>query len=232
MHLSEIRIGRGWFLPQIQSIYISTKEQRLLLDPDFLAFGVGNQLGIMELVDQSRHYHCHDLYTCRPSTEPFPDLRRIELQGWSALTFHPVTLHQTPSLESLQIGLASDQNMTFIPPIQELLASFESAPAELTTSGEEDDDDVLLSQVSGMASVSVTVGNRPRWTRDWHLPQLKSLSFPPNLLTCSSSTCSPRVPLWRTSCSTSALWTACIRGQYPFRIWCRQMDKDLWLHPR
>ncbi|KAG0053498.1 hypothetical protein BGZ83_000979 [Gryganskiella cystojenkinii] len=183
------RAGNGWTLPRIRKLHLAIQHKRLLIDRDFYALGLGNKIESLSLEDKSTGYHCQDVYTCRPLQVPLPALKTVALQGWSALTFHPDTLHRVPNLESLHLGVFSYTTDHFIPPVQELLDSFQ--PMEdrgVGTSKKEGDvghaadednsnSDVNDGSLSNVSLLSPLAQRRPRRTWDWYLPKLQTLKL-------------------------------------------------------
>ncbi|KAG0046311.1 hypothetical protein BGZ83_008510, partial [Gryganskiella cystojenkinii] len=183
---NEFRAGIAWMLPRIQKLNLAIQHQRLLIDRDLYAIGLGDQIESLELQDRSLDYRYQDVYTCRPAHTTLPALKKVALLGWPALTFHPDTLHRVPNLESLHLGFSNH----FMPPVQELLASFqpmEERAFETTKedgvvdqdgckgSNDVDDSEGSLSQSAMLPHYADQ--RRPRRTWDWYLPKLQSLNL-------------------------------------------------------
>lgn len=167
----EFHIGQGWSLPEVEHLKVTVQRNRLVVDPDFFALGLGDKLRRLELADKLGFYRCQDIETCRPALTPLSALIDLALQGWPALTFHPDTLRVTSQLQNLRVEVFGYRGQTFIPPVEELMASFQRHPQETTSLlGMEEDslEESTIAQVGGG-------GHRPLWTWDWHLPQLRTL---------------------------------------------------------
>ncbi|KAG0048168.1 hypothetical protein BGZ83_006825 [Gryganskiella cystojenkinii] len=182
----DLRVGQNWRLPKLTTLKINLQTcrgQRLLVDPDFWALDLSEDLECISLVDIAERYHSRNIYSCRPMLTQLPKLTQITLQGWPALTFDPETLHSTPSLQDLQLRMSNRMD-SFIPPLEDLMISFQ-------------DQDCLGSNISGTQFAASTketespIGQehqqeaqqqswhrrRPRWTWDWHLPNLISMDL-------------------------------------------------------
>ncbi|KAF9136034.1 hypothetical protein BGW39_007997 [Mortierella sp. 14UC] len=156
MHIPRtLLFGRGWVdLPVLTTLYISAAWNKLALDTQL--YRHCPNLIHASLTDNSTRYQCQDIVTC--FSAELPRLDTLELIGWSALSFHPDILNSTVALGELWIGIERDDvDSYFIPPHEELDRSF---------------------------GVDVTLGSgaaprlaRPRWTWDWYLPQLTSLTL-------------------------------------------------------
>ncbi|KAF9129049.1 hypothetical protein BGW39_004526 [Mortierella sp. 14UC] len=153
---STIHFGRGWVdLPELTELDLHSRHRhRLVLDPALLT--LCPSLSRINIGDGTTEYQCQDIEPCLPAY--LPNLQSLVLQGWSALTFHPATLHSTAILKDLQVSLSYlILSRCFIPPIEELKQSFgiSEGGAEVETA---------------------TLGPvRPLWTWDWHLPMLLNL---------------------------------------------------------
>ncbi|KAG0050264.1 hypothetical protein BGZ83_004974 [Gryganskiella cystojenkinii] len=167
--LSEGSLGQGWRLPALTSLCLTQYTQApLLIESNLLASGLGENLSEMSLRDKSGPYDCQEIITCGPVLKEMPKMKSITLWGWPALTFHPATLHHTPNLKSLSVRMAQG----WIPPEDELLASFQSAEMVLADNIPEEQD----GEHESMKIPSIgTGGHRVPWTWDWYLPYLEQL---------------------------------------------------------
>ncbi|KAG0046511.1 hypothetical protein BGZ83_008328 [Gryganskiella cystojenkinii] len=121
-----------------------------------------HKLESLRIVDSSGGpYRCQDIHNCEPFLEPSPKITHIELVGYPALVFHPDSLLQTPNLHQLRLGPSMHHISRFIPPVEELKASFRDIS-----------DETLLSPIETPA-----LGHRAAWTWDWRLPHLKLLEL-------------------------------------------------------
>ncbi|KAG0042333.1 hypothetical protein BGZ83_000595 [Gryganskiella cystojenkinii] len=156
----ELRLGQGWRLPQIKEISVTLMDTRLVIDPTLLSSGgLGDSLEKLILKDRSAAYECREIQTCEPAQEPLMHLTELVLEGWSALTLHPGTLHQTPNLENLSLGMHCNDTATFIPQVFDLHTSFF------------DENDIVVTPTS------IQSLGRPMWSWDWQLPKLRTLSL-------------------------------------------------------
>ncbi|KAF9136030.1 hypothetical protein BGW39_007993 [Mortierella sp. 14UC] len=171
-----LRIGKGWdILPALTDLTVQIGVRGLALDPLFYSH-LPNVVSV-ELEDNVREYRYEDLVsTCLPAR--LPKLKSLTLQGLSALNFHPATLHSTTQLNNLSLtgnnycdrdddnsyyhGIEDRDEFfhpfCFIPPVEELNRSY----------GIQDD--------STSTSIPPAL-MRPKWTWDWHLPHLVSLTL-------------------------------------------------------
>ncbi|KAF9100088.1 hypothetical protein BGX23_006052 [Mortierella sp. AD031] len=145
-----IYVGQGWVdLPNLTDLYISVCEARLIIDRDLL--GRCPNLVNIDLFDHTFEHTRQDVVPCLPAQ--LPRLESLTLFGWSALTFHPDTLHSTAGLYELciqkQMGV---DDVCFI-------------------ASSSDDDDDLNDSFSAMDI------QQPRWTWDWYLPLLTKLEL-------------------------------------------------------
>ncbi|KAG0034772.1 hypothetical protein BGZ83_004124, partial [Gryganskiella cystojenkinii] len=126
------------------------------------------KLGSLTIIDGTYGpYRCEDLHSCKPFFEPRPKMTQIELVGFPALVFHPDSLFQTPNLE--QLLLKGSRFGSFIPPAEELKASFQDIPGE-TLQG-------LNTSLSLSSTEPSVLGHRAAWTWDWQLPHLTLLQL-------------------------------------------------------
>ncbi|KAG0280850.1 hypothetical protein BGZ95_008413, partial [Linnemannia exigua] len=156
--LQTIHFGRGWAdLPALTELDLRSRYHKLVLDPVLLTHFP--RLTRARISDATVEYQCQDIEPCLPSDLPY--LQTLMLQGWSALSFNPATLHSTTVLKDLKVFSRENSDFTtcFIPPLEELLRSY-----GILTEGEE-----THAATPGPA--------RPLWTWDWHLPKLTSLTL-------------------------------------------------------
>ncbi|KAG0282200.1 hypothetical protein BGZ96_000742 [Linnemannia gamsii] len=163
-----LHVGQGWVdLPLLTTLDVSAAWNRLSLDIHL--FRRCPNLTLASLTDNTTRYRCRDIRTCLSAD--LPRLDTLDLTGWSGLIFHPATLHSTVALKKLWIAIGRDDvDAYFIPPISELERSFEENPAAAL---EEHDG-------KGLMPIQVTEAprmGRPKWTWDWYLPQLTSLTL-------------------------------------------------------
>ncbi|KAK3831575.1 MAG: hypothetical protein J3R72DRAFT_495532 [Linnemannia gamsii] len=153
--------GQGWEdLPVLRTLEMYAMGKRLIIDSQLLQH-CPNVIDV-ELIDDSVSYRCQDIVTCQPAH--LSKLENLHLTGWSALTFHPATLHSTASLQSLKITMKGFGNATHIPPVHELNQFF--GIQDTATEGAH----------AGAVEEPTTV-SRPIWTWDWDLPNLTELQL-------------------------------------------------------
>lgn len=105
----------------------------------------------LTLTDWLRDYDLREIQPVQPAFAPF--LKQLHLAGTPALSFHPDTLHSTKELTTLVLGSPSAIDRVFAPSVHTY-----SQEDPFTTEEEE-----------------VTKISRPKWTWDWHLPNLVTL---------------------------------------------------------
>lgn len=172
LHIPRIlQVGGGWVdLPLLTTLYISAAWNRLSLDTQL--YRHCPNLTLASFTDNTTRYRCRDIRTCLAAE--LPRLDTLDLNGWSGLTFHPATLHSTVSLKKLWIAIGRDDvDAYFIPPRTELERSFESDLAGMEggdVDGDKGDAPIQVAQERSRMG-------RPKWTWDWYLPQLTSLTL-------------------------------------------------------
>ncbi|KAK3845527.1 MAG: hypothetical protein J3R72DRAFT_31445 [Linnemannia gamsii] len=155
-----ISIGKGWVnLPALTLLTLQVDSDRLVLDPRLLTHCPN--LAFLRLNDMSRDYQCRDIVPCLPTH--LKRLGCLQLGGWSALTFDPVTLSSTRSLKTMKIRVQpwcgeNRDVIGYIPAVEELNQSYGIQYGPATT-----------------ASDSAPAMIRSRWTWDWELPLLTRL---------------------------------------------------------
>ncbi|KAG0210520.1 hypothetical protein BGX33_004837 [Mortierella sp. NVP41] len=154
-----LHVGQGWVdLPALTYLSIDMRWNQLIVDQHLL--NRCPSLKDVTLADNTSRYQCEDIVTCLPAD--VTSLKTLNLTGWSALTFHPDTLHSTVSLWELTVMVENvESGDYFIPSIEELDRSF----------GIQDDsaDDASTQATSGIV--------RPLWTWDWQLPLLGQVTL-------------------------------------------------------
>ncbi|KAF9359129.1 hypothetical protein BGX34_008538, partial [Mortierella sp. NVP85] len=160
----QVTYGRDWDLSRLKVLDFSVNHFQLHFDIDGL--GRCRALESLRLKDEIMTYNPRDIRSWSPVV--FPRLKIIDLQGLPALCFNMDSLHHSPCLERLILGMVTiehqDGNFCYIPSAEELDSE--------DTQGVEDH------ELSGMASSNqglVSIGRRPRYTWDWYLPNLCSV---------------------------------------------------------
>ncbi|KAK3845603.1 MAG: hypothetical protein J3R72DRAFT_502216, partial [Linnemannia gamsii] len=180
-------IGMNWVnLPLLTCLHVSIGRDRLVIAQELLIHCPN--LVSLYLYDETLEYQSEDI---QQSYLPaiLPCLESLELTGWPALTFHPVTLHSTPSLKELSItctryidedrysagGPEEDDFIDFncyIPPVAELYDSY-----GISRSSSAFDTYGIPRNSSAFDPKLPPSFTRPKWTWDWYLPHLTSLAF-------------------------------------------------------
>ncbi|KAG0205925.1 hypothetical protein BGX33_007641 [Mortierella sp. NVP41] len=147
-------VGRGFvYLPLLTRLDFQRSLCRLLVHEDL--FDLCPNLVFVNLDDLTNLYECEDIVPCFPADLDI--LVTLRLSGWSALTFHPDTLHSTKDLKYFDIGLYyDDYEGCYIPPLQELNLSYGI-----------EDDSLDIFWIHFLPTII-----RPQWTWDWYLPQM------------------------------------------------------------
>ncbi|KAG0042678.1 hypothetical protein BGZ83_000188 [Gryganskiella cystojenkinii] len=128
-----------------------------------------HKLESLTIVDSSSGpYRCENLQSCEPFLEPRPKMTHIYLSGYAALVFHPDCLLHTPNLQQLRLGHSRYQGWSFIPPVEELEASFRLSGGALQGSNK---------SLSLSTTEPPALGHRAAWTWDWQLPRLTLLQL-------------------------------------------------------
>ncbi|KAF9147346.1 hypothetical protein BG015_011035 [Linnemannia schmuckeri] len=157
--LRQMTYGRGWInLPLLTHLSLDTGYDRLVIDRELLTH-CPNVVTVM-LRDHTTEYRCQDIVPCSPALLVKVD--KLHMIGWSALTFHPATLHLTPELTELRIMMCRfSTNRHYIPPLEELTRSYGAHQETAEESSEESAPGII----------------RPFWSWDWHLPMLTNLNL-------------------------------------------------------
>ena len=99
---STIHIGRGWVdIPRLRRLEIHASGIDRLTLNRLLIPEQCPLLTRIKVLDNTREYSCQDIVPCSPSH--FPQLCELELSGWSALSFNPVTLASSKKLITLKL---------------------------------------------------------------------------------------------------------------------------------
>ncbi|KAF9545481.1 hypothetical protein EC957_010897 [Mortierella hygrophila] len=155
-----VYVGRKWVeLPALTHLEVAAERNQIIVDRAL--FRRCLRLRTVDLTDETFRYNCEDIVTCLPGE--LPCLESLRLFGWSALTFHPATLHSTQALKKLTLGTSDlsiyGNTKYYIPSDKELIESFDSQDKFTTQQG----------------NAYPTL--RPPWTWDWYLPNLEHLTL-------------------------------------------------------
>ncbi|KAF9130237.1 hypothetical protein BGX30_013594, partial [Mortierella sp. GBA39] len=146
-----IHIGREWCtVPSLAGLELQAHTHRLVLDP--LLFTRLPRLKNPKIKDETFEYSCEDVVPCELAQGTA--LSVVYLRGWSALVFNPSALEWSKELVVLKLSMARQDGYCFIPPVDELNASY------------------------GLGSNAVPTSiARPRWTWDWDFPILVEINL-------------------------------------------------------
>ncbi|KAF9386266.1 hypothetical protein CPB97_003885 [Podila verticillata] len=148
-----VSIGRGWKMPVLSKFVLYFPSEHLVLDPDFLCHCPS--LRILKLDDDVRTYDLNNIQVAQPAH--LPELTTLVLVGRGALSFHPDTLHSTKELKILYLGSSREFARTFLPSLEAM-------------------HDELMEPASNNSDMAPVV-HRPKWSWEWHLPALTTLSL-------------------------------------------------------
>ncbi|KAK3806819.1 MAG: hypothetical protein J3Q66DRAFT_358527 [Benniella sp.] len=163
--------GHGWDLPCLRtlSLAVSYFQLHLVLD----ALQRSSALERLSLRDTTTTYNHHDILSW--SSVHLPHLKKLELTGSPALRFNLESLHHSPCLEELTLTLTLSLTLRYTISRRDASCYYIPSPWDLER---EDSDDHELSGTPGTMSQGYpSIGKRPRWTWDWHLPMLYRLSL-------------------------------------------------------
>lgn len=153
-----IHVGRGRVdLPMLRDIWIN-KSDRLIIHRMLLVHcpNVVSE----SLMDESVQHWLQGIETCLPAH--LPCLEKLTLEGWSALTFHPDTLHSTPKLTSLEVRTFIPWYYCFVTVVEELRRSY-GLPLNESLEGEEGAEagDIFYCVCRNECATSVDMGLAP-----------------------------------------------------------------------
>ncbi|KAK3808224.1 MAG: hypothetical protein JOS17DRAFT_765922 [Linnemannia elongata] len=150
-NVQAINIGRDWCtLPNMVVLELQAHTHRLVLDP--LLFTRLPRLKRLRIKDETLEYSCDDVVPCEPAH--LSVILEVYLRGWSALVFNPSALEWSKELLVLKLSMARQDGYCFIPPVDELNASYGLG--------------------SNAAPTSIA---RPRWKWDWDFPRLIDINL-------------------------------------------------------
>ncbi|KAG9069517.1 hypothetical protein KI688_010420 [Linnemannia hyalina] len=156
-----VAFGQLWHLPRLRTLSVNTKMAHLFLDPEAL-LGCPNVQEIT-LVDWMTDHTLTGLQLWKHAC--LPELTSLKMNGTAARTFHPNTLHSSPKLEVLHIGIGTNTGIDDIPDISDILHLL------LETGGSGDEQ----AGAAGGASPAELLTFFPRWSWDWYMPCLREL---------------------------------------------------------
>ncbi|KAF9347139.1 hypothetical protein BGX34_003382 [Mortierella sp. NVP85] len=159
--------GYGWTLPHLRVLHFHALYSQLNFDVDALQrFCALESLVLVDCIRTYDHRHIRSW----PSVH-LPQLKNLALAGSPALFFNLDSLHHSPCLEDLSLGMASLNNGFYIPPPEDFYEDHDSEHS-LGTTG-----DYGLSKAPILTQGYQSSGMRPRFTWDWYLPKLRELDL-------------------------------------------------------
>ncbi|KAG0267406.1 hypothetical protein BG011_005691 [Mortierella polycephala] len=162
--LPPFELGRNWNMPALRFLEVNIYNQVLIMDPNTL-LGC-RALEDIHINDNVMYYDPQEIQHWAPVE--LPNLASLELHGGAALSFDLNTLHSTPKLHTLELGMKDFDGEYFIPATENDL---EQDDLELIHDGSSNDDE------QGMDSGAGPIHPQVRWSWDWHLPNLSQLSL-------------------------------------------------------
>ncbi|KAK3821486.1 MAG: hypothetical protein J3Q66DRAFT_398518 [Benniella sp.] len=164
----QVAYGRGWDLPRLQNLALSVSHFQLYFDMNGL--GRCYSLESIRLHDDIMRYNYQEVRSW--SSVSLPHLKVLDLKGSPALHFNMDSLHHSPCLKTLKLGMHCIDHRgryySYIPSAEEL---------ERDDSDNQWTDGNEVSGMSGSNQALGSIGRRPRYTWDWYLPKLSSISL-------------------------------------------------------
>ncbi|KAK3821487.1 MAG: hypothetical protein J3Q66DRAFT_398519 [Benniella sp.] len=162
----QVAYGRGWNLPRLQILVLSVYDFQLYFDMNGL--GRCRSLERIRLYDNVKLYNHQEVRSW--SSVSLPELKVLDLRGSPALHFNMDSLHHSPCLETLKLGIQhmDYEGRYYIPSAEEV---------ELDDSDNQGTDSNEVSGMSDSNQALGSIGRRPRYTWDWYLPNLSSVSL-------------------------------------------------------
>ncbi|KAK3821609.1 MAG: hypothetical protein J3Q66DRAFT_333762 [Benniella sp.] len=160
--------GYGWTLPHLRVLDFHVLYSQLNFDLDALQrFFALESLVLADCIRAYNHRHIRSW----PSVH-LPQLKNLALVGSPALFFNLDSLHHSPCLEDLSLGMPSLEHDFYIPPPEEFHEEHDSQHSLSTT-----EDGHGLSGALSLSQGYQSSGKRPRFTWDWYLPKLRELDL-------------------------------------------------------
>ncbi|KAF9344935.1 hypothetical protein BGX34_005200, partial [Mortierella sp. NVP85] len=163
----QVVYGRDWDLPHLRNLMLSVSHFQLHFDMNGL--GRCHALESVRLRDEIVLYNHREIRSWSPVS--LPHLKELDLQGSPALHFNMDSLHHSPCVETLRLDMQSidpEECCYYIPSAEEL--ERDNSDNQVNTENE----------VSGMPDSNQgleSIGGRPQYTWDWHLPNLWRLEL-------------------------------------------------------
>ncbi|KAK3821489.1 MAG: hypothetical protein J3Q66DRAFT_398521 [Benniella sp.] len=162
----QVAYGRGWNLLHLRNLVLSVNHFQLHFDMEGLRRC--RALESIRLNDEIMLYDHQEVRSWSPVS--LPHLKLLDLQGSTALHFNMDSLHHSPCLETLRLGIQSmSEGRYYIPSAEEL---------ERDDSDNQGTDSNEVSEMPGSNQGEPgSIVRRPRYTWDWHLPNLSCVSL-------------------------------------------------------
>ncbi|KAK3821563.1 MAG: hypothetical protein J3Q66DRAFT_438388 [Benniella sp.] len=164
--------GQGWDLPRLRTLSLEMSDLKLHFDMD--ALQRSRALESLTMHDDMVTYRHRDIRSW--SVVHLPHLKKLDLQGSPAIHFNMGSLHHSPCLEEL------DLKMVIICPYgpREGDCYYRMPSPEELEREDSDTEGIDSHEPSGILGSNqgyLPIGRRPRYTWDWHLPNLKKLDL-------------------------------------------------------
>ncbi|KAF9349278.1 hypothetical protein BGX34_001882 [Mortierella sp. NVP85] len=160
-------LGEGWTLPRLRVLDFEVLSSQLYFDLD--ALQRFSALKSLRLMDRIMEYNHREIQTW-PSVS-LPHLQKLDLMGSPALHFNMDSLHHSPCLEYLGLGMQSSGIYFFIPPPEEM--AIEDSDTQTSPDTTMDNNGLPATQETFQDYRSIERGLRFKW--NWHLPNLQKL---------------------------------------------------------
>jgi len=161
----QVVYGQGWDLPRLRKLSLEVNHFQLHFDLDTVQrFHFLDSLTLEDGITTYRH---RDIWSW-PSV-CLPHLKKLILTGSPALRFNMESLHYSPCLKELAVGVLFFERSRcdlyhYIPPPEDL-------------ESEDSDHDEQSGTPETVSHGHQSIGRRSRWTWDWDLPKLCTLEL-------------------------------------------------------
>ncbi|KAK3806816.1 MAG: hypothetical protein J3Q66DRAFT_358522, partial [Benniella sp.] len=161
----QVVYGQGWDLPRLRKLSLQVNHFQLHFDLDTLQrFRFLESLCLEDGVTTYRH---RDIWSW-PSVS-LPHLKKLLLTGSPALRFNMESLHYSPCLEELAVGVLYFE--------QRRCDLYHHIPPPEDLESEDLDHDEQAGTPETVSHGYQLIGRRPRWTWDWDLSKLCTLGL-------------------------------------------------------
>ncbi|KAF9349043.1 hypothetical protein BGX34_002096 [Mortierella sp. NVP85] len=160
--------GQGWVLPHLHVLDFEASYSQLAFDMDALSQCCA--LESLRLADGIATYNHRGILPWPPVC--LPHLKKLDLTGSPALFFNLDSLHHSPCLEELSLGMPKVGWMYYIPSPDEMHEDLETEDFQGAAF-----DGHWFSGTSGSSQEYNSIERRPRLPWGWHLPNLSRLDL-------------------------------------------------------